>query len=78
MKIVAIEAYGYELGYRYGTYVMSGGRVVNSLTSTVVRVITDEGIDGWAETCPLGNTYLAAHARGALAALHERRPDQSA
>jgi cis-L-3-hydroxyproline dehydratase len=74
MKIVAIEAYGYELGYRYGTYVMSGGRIVNSLTSTVVRVITDEGIDGWAETCPLGNTYLAAHAKGALAALHELAP----
>ena len=74
MKIVALEAYGYELGYRYGTYVMSGGRIVKTLTSTVVRIITDEGIDGFAETCPLGSTYLAAHARGALAALHELAP----
>ena len=74
MRITSIQAYTYELGYRYGTYVMSGGRVVNTLTSTVVRVVTDEGIDGWAETCPLGSTYLAAHARGALAALHELGP----
>ena len=74
MRITSIQAYTYELGYRYGTYVMSGGRVVNTLTSTVVRVVTDEGIDGWAETCPLGSTYLAAHARGALAALHELSP----
>jgi L-alanine-DL-glutamate epimerase-like enolase superfamily enzyme len=74
MRITTVEAYTYEIGYRYGSYVMSGGRVVDSLTSTVVRVVTDEGIDGWAETCPLGPTYLPAHARGALAALHELAP----
>jgi cis-L-3-hydroxyproline dehydratase len=74
MRITAIEAYTYELGYRYGTYVMSGGRVVRTLTSTVVRIVTDEGIDGWAETCPLGSTYLPAHARGAVSALHELAP----
>src|SRR6476469_4916274 len=74
MRITSIEAYTYELGYRYGTYVMSGGRVVKTLTSTVVRIITDDGIDGWAETCPLGATYLPAHARGAIPALHELAP----
>ena len=74
MRITSIEAYTYELGYRYGTYVMSGGRVVNTLTSTVVRILTDESIDGWAETCPLGATYLPAHARGAVPALHELAP----
>ena len=74
MQIRSIEVYHYELGYRYGEYVMSGGRVVRTLPSTVVRVIADDGLDGWAETCPLGNTYLAAHARGAVAALHELGP----
>ena len=74
MRIRAIEAYTYELGYRYGNYVMSGDRVVRTLTSTVARIVTDEGIDGWAETCPLGSTYLPSHARGALAALHELAP----
>ena len=74
MRITSIEAYTYELGYRYGTYVMSGGRVVKTLTSTVVRVVGDDGLDGWAETCPLGSTYLPAHARGAIPALHELAP----
>jgi cis-L-3-hydroxyproline dehydratase len=69
MKISTVEVYQYQLGYRYGNYVMSGGRVVTTLPSTVVRVMTDDGLDGWAETCPLGSTYLAAHAEGAVAAL---------
>src|SRR3954451_18811356 len=74
MRITSIEAYTYELGYRYGTYVMSGGRVVKALTSIVVRIVSDEGLDGWAETCPLGAAYLPAHARGAVPALHELAP----
>ncbi|HEY7625961.1 MAG TPA: mandelate racemase, partial [Ilumatobacteraceae bacterium] len=74
MRITSIEAFAYELGYRYGTYVMSGGRVVRTLTSTVVRIETDEGFEGFAETCPLGSTYLPAHARGAVPALHELAP----
>ncbi len=72
--IRSIEAYTYELSYRYGVYVMSGGRVIDTLTSTVVRIITDSGAEGWAETCPLGTTYLPSHARGAMAALHELAP----
>ncbi|HEY4331983.1 MAG TPA: mandelate racemase/muconate lactonizing enzyme family protein [Ilumatobacteraceae bacterium] len=58
-----------ELTYVHGQYVMSGGRVIDSLASTLVRVTTDTGIEGWGEVCPLGTTYLAAHAGGARAAL---------
>jgi L-alanine-DL-glutamate epimerase-like enolase superfamily enzyme len=39
-----------------------------------VRVITDEGVDGFGEVCPLGPAYLPAHARGARAALEEIVP----
>ncbi len=73
MRITAVEIHQYPLGYRYGEYVMSGGRVVRTLPSTVVHLVAEDGgggrIDGWAETCPLGSTYLAAHAEGAVAAL---------
>lgn len=48
---------------------MSGGREITSLPSTLVRVTSDEGTDGWGEVCPLGSTYLPAHAGGARAAL---------
>lgn len=67
--IVRVEVYGYKLTYAHGDYVMSGGRVVNELDSTVVRIITNDGVDGFGETCPLGRTYLPAHAEGARAAL---------
>ena len=52
MKIDRIEVYGYELSYRYGKYVMSGNQVINSIPSTVVRILTDSGIEGWGEVCP--------------------------
>ncbi|MCS7172104.1 MAG: mandelate racemase/muconate lactonizing enzyme family protein [Armatimonadetes bacterium] len=74
MRIVRIEVYGYELTYRHGAYGMSGGRVVHTLPSTVVRVLTDEGLEGWGEVCPLGSTYLPAFAEGIRVALRELLP----
>lgn len=69
MRIERVEVYGLDLTYVHGQYVMSGGRVIDSLASTYVRVVTDDGIEGWGEVCPLGTTYLASHAAGARAAL---------
>ena len=74
MRITRVEVFTYDLSYVHGSYVMSGGRVVERLPSTVVRISTDEGVEGFGETCPLGPAYLPAHARGALAALHELAP----
>src|SRR5690348_18390808 len=48
---------------------MSGGRKISTLPSTIVRVTADSGLQGWGEVCPLGTTYLPAHAEGARAAL---------
>jgi cis-L-3-hydroxyproline dehydratase len=74
VKIERVEVYGYELHYVHGTYVMSGGRESAALPSTVVRLITDEGAEGWGEVCPLGTTYLPAFAEGARAAIREMAP----
>ncbi|MSR03392.1 MAG: mandelate racemase [Gemmatimonadetes bacterium] len=74
MLISAIDVFGYDLTYVHGTYVMSGGRVITSLRSTVVRVTTDSGLVGWGEVCPLGATYLPAFGAGAVAALREIVP----
>ena len=74
MKIQRIEIYGYDLSYRYGDYIMSGNQVVTHLPSTVVRVLTNEGVEGWGEVCPLGPLYLASHGGGARAALAEMAP----
>lgn len=74
MRISRVEVYGYTLHYRHGHYVMSGGQDITALASTVVRLITDEGLVGWGEVCPLGPRYLPAFAGGARAALREMVP----
>ena len=69
MKIARIDVYNFDLTYVHGVYTMSGGREIRSLPSTLVRVTSDTGLAGWGEVCPLGATYLPAHAGGARAAL---------
>jgi L-alanine-DL-glutamate epimerase-like enolase superfamily enzyme len=71
VRITAIELYGHDLRYAHGDYVMSRGRAVTTLPSTLVRVLTDDGLEGWGEACPLGPTYLEAFAGGVRAALPE-------
>lgn len=72
--ICRIDLFSYELTYAGGEYAMSGGRVITTLQSTVVRLATEEGLVGWGETCPLGSAYLPAHSAGARAALVELCP----
>jgi L-alanine-DL-glutamate epimerase-like enolase superfamily enzyme len=74
MKISAVEVYHFDLSYVHGTYRMSGGRDVTTLPSTLVRVTSDTGLEGWGEVCPLGTTYLPSHAGGARAALQLLAP----
>ena len=72
--IERVELFGYQLTYAEGEYVMSGGRVVSVLDSTVVRLTTADGLVGHGEVCPLGANYLPAHAGGARAAIAEIAP----
>lgn len=69
MKIERVDVYHFDLTYVHGTYIMSKGREITSLPSTLVCVTADNGHQGWGEVCPLGTTYLPAHAQGARAAL---------
>jgi cis-L-3-hydroxyproline dehydratase len=74
VTITRVDVYGYDLSYVHGRYVMSGGRVIETLPSTVVRVTTDAGVEGYGEVCPLGPAYLPAHGAGARAALEALAP----
>lgn len=74
MKIARIDIYDCVLSYVHGVYVMSGGRESTTLASTLVRVESDTGLQGWGEVCPLGSTYLPSHAGGARAALELLAP----
>jgi cis-L-3-hydroxyproline dehydratase len=74
LKILGLDCYGYELRYAHGEYVMSGGRAAVSQIGTLVRLRTDDGLDGWGEITPLGSTYLPAYAQGVRTALHFLAP----
>jgi L-alanine-DL-glutamate epimerase-like enolase superfamily enzyme len=74
MKIARVDIFGYDLSYVHGRYVMSGGRVIETLPSTVVRITTESGVAGFGEVCPLGPAYLPSHGEGARAALRELAP----
>ena len=69
-----VAVFGYDLTYAHGDYVMSSRRVVNVLPSTVVRITTRGGVQGFGESCPLGRTYLPGFGEGARAALRELAP----
>lgn len=73
--IARVDLHSYDLSYVAGEYVMSGGRIVTTLSSTVVKLTTEDGLVGYGETCPLGSNYLPAHAAGARATLAELGPD---
>ncbi len=68
MKIAQLHIYQYDLPVKNGPYTMSYGEI-SSLDTTLVKLITDTGIVGWGETCPLGPIYAEAHAEGARATL---------
>ena len=69
--IRGIDVFSYELTYIHGDYVMSGGRTFRTLLSTVVRVTTESGIEGFGEVCPLGPNYLPGYGHGAPSVIAE-------
>ena len=50
-------------------YWLSGGRLkFEKLDSTYIKIDTDAGLSGWAESCPWGNSYLPGFGGGVIAA----------
>ncbi|QGX97094.1 mandelate racemase [Roseovarius faecimaris] len=68
MRLKELHIYQHELPVKDGPYTMAN-QEVRALDSTLVRLISEDGHEGWGETCPLGPTYAEAHGRGARAAL---------
>ena len=73
MKIREIHIYQHNLPVRNGPYTMANAEVW-ALDSTLVKLVADNGLIGWGETCPVGPTYAQSHALGARAALSEMAP----
>ena len=73
MKISKMVIYKHKLPVKNGPYKMANANV-NCLDTTLVKLISDCGLVGWGETCPVGPTYAPSHAEGARAALMEMAP----
>ena len=74
MKISKIHVYQVNLPLKEGRYNWSNGNFVEVFDSTVVQIITDSGLSGIAECCPLGSAYLPSFALGVRAGLAELAP----
>jgi len=74
MKIEKIKVYQVDLPLKEQSYKWSDSKSISTFDSTVVEVITDSGISGFGEVCPLGPSYLPAYAAGVRAGLKEICP----
>ena len=73
MKIKTVEIFRHDLPVKNGPYTMANAEVW-ALETTLVKLVADNGLAGWGETCPVGPTYAEAHAQGAQAALKQMAP----
>lgn len=74
VKIARIDVFQVDLPYVGQVYRLSGGREYTSFDATIVRITTQNGIEGWGESTPFGSTYVAAHALGVRAGIAEIAP----
>jgi len=74
MTITRIDAFQISYGLRDRMYAWSGGHAVTGFVSTIVRITTDEGLQGYGEVCPLGSAYMDAFAEGVPAGIRELGP----
>lgn len=73
MKITRISVYQFDYTVPK-VYKLSGGRLFETLDTTIVEIETDAGISGVGEGCPFGVYYGAAHALGVRAGVEELAP----
>jgi L-alanine-DL-glutamate epimerase-like enolase superfamily enzyme len=71
MKITRIEVYQLTYNLHNHKYAWSGGHSVTSFLTNIVKVSTDQELNGFAEVCPLGSGYMDAYARGVPAGIQE-------
>ncbi|WP_328306942.1 mandelate racemase/muconate lactonizing enzyme family protein [Actinomycetospora sp. NBC_00405] len=73
MRIAEVHVHQKDRPLSGAAYRMSEG-AYTALDSTIVEIVSDTGVSGWGETCPVGPTYAPSHALGARAALQQMAP----
>ena len=72
-RISEIHLYSHELPIVGPPYKMAL-QELTSVTTILVEAVTENGLRGYGETCPLGPAYQPAHAGGAVAAIKQMAP----
>lgn len=71
MIISEINVFKVNLPLSEGRYSWSNENFVEIFDSTIIEIITDTGLKGYSECCPLGSNYLPSFARGVRAGIEE-------
>ena len=74
MRITRISVYQVDLPLRDSGMACSSVPSPRLLDSTVVKIETDEGTDGFGEACPYGHSYLPAYPQGTRAGIELLAP----
>lgn len=74
MKIARIDLHRIAYRLQDQKYSWSNELAITGATAFIARVITDTGIEGFGEVCPLGSAYMEAFAEGVPAAVAEVAP----
>ncbi len=73
MNICEIHVYQKDLHIVDGPYTMST-MTLDSIDTTIVKIVSDSNLIGWGEVAPLGPNYQPQHALGARAAIAQMSP----
>ena len=72
MRIAEVHIYQHDLPVAGEPYRYSSASV-HALDTTLVKLVADNGLIGWGETCPVGPTYQPHHAGGEWLGMTEWR-----
>lgn len=72
MKITTLTLWQVPLT-AHDTYYMAEGKTCDTITSVILRIDTDAGLEGWGEVCPIPH-YLPAYAEGVAPAVEYMAP----
>jgi L-alanine-DL-glutamate epimerase-like enolase superfamily enzyme len=73
-RIRRVDVYAVALRHAAGPFTMSGGRVSTEQDSTVVRLQTDDGLNGYGESCVISPDYAPGYAGSTRAILRLLAP----
>ncbi|KAJ3538385.1 hypothetical protein NM208_g5932 [Fusarium decemcellulare] len=74
LKITRINIFQVDLPYSGGIYHLSGRRTYKDFDGTIIRITTQDRIQGFSKSTPFGATFIASHALGVRASIAEIAP----